>query len=306
LRGAKATSSIRDTNDLPAAIAAYTESIRLDPRYALAFAARSLALSIVAQQANTGAAVREALHEAQADARQSLALAPDLAQAHLALAVVSGSSLEFTQASEEYERALALGPGNAELLRNSGLFEAWMGHFDAGLAAARRAAVLDPLARDSHYLLGRALYAARRYEEAVAAFGEVISLDPDYKGTYGWRGIAYYALGDPQSARASCETHPDHWLSQWCLSVAYDKLGRHADAEAVLSKMKLALGNTGAYQYATIYAQWGNQAKALEWLETSWRLRDPGLNYVKTDTLLDPLRQEPRFKAIERELMFPT
>jgi len=305
LRGAKATSSIRDTKDLPAAIAAYTESIRLDPHYALAFAARSLALSIVAQQANTGAAVREALHEAQADARQALALAPELAQAHLALAVVSSSSLDFTQASEEYQRALALGPGNAELLRNSGLFEAWMGHFDAGLAAARRAVVLDPLARDSHYLLGRALYAARRYAEAVAVFGEVISLDPDYKGTYGWRGLAYYALGDLPSARASCETQPDHWLSLWCLSVAYDKLGRHADAEAVLSKLKAALGDTAAYQYATIYAQWGNRAQALEWLETAWRLRDPGLNYVKTDTLLDPSRQEPRFKAIERELMFP-
>jgi hypothetical protein len=26
---------------------------------------------------------------------------------------------------------------------------------------------------------------------------------------------------------------------------------------------------------------------------------------LKTDPLLDPLRQEPRFKAIERELKFP-
>ena len=41
LRGAKARSWIRDTKDLPAAIAAYTEAIRLDPHYALAFAGRS-------------------------------------------------------------------------------------------------------------------------------------------------------------------------------------------------------------------------------------------------------------------------
>ena len=47
LRAAKAYSSRRDTKDLPAAIAAYTEAIRLDPHYALAFAARSLAFTSV-------------------------------------------------------------------------------------------------------------------------------------------------------------------------------------------------------------------------------------------------------------------
>ena len=305
LRGAKATNSIRDTRDLPAAIAAYTEAIRLDPHYALAFAARSIALDLLAQQAPTEAVVREAFDEAQADASQALALAPELSQAHLAQAVVSSTTFDYTRASDEYERALALAPGNAELLRNSGVFEALMGHFDAGLAAARRAVALDPLARDSHFQLGRALYAARRYTEAEAAFGEIISLDPDYKSSYGFRGLAYYALGDLQSARASCEIQRDYWLSQWCLSVAYNKLGRHADAEAVLSKLKSALGDTAAYQYATIYAQWGDRAKALEWLETAWRLRDPGLNYLKTDSLMDPLRKEPRFQAIEREVKFP-
>jgi tetratricopeptide (TPR) repeat protein len=87
--------------------------------------------------------------------------------------------------------------------------------------------------------------------------------------------------------------------------VIYDKLGRHADAEAVLAKLRAWGGDTGAYQYATIYAQWGNRAKAVEWLETALRLRDPGLVYLKIDPLLDPLRKEPRFQAIERELKFP-
>jgi tetratricopeptide (TPR) repeat protein len=108
-----------------------------------------------------------------------------------------------------------------------------------------------------------------------------------------------------ERARASCETTPDFWLSQQCLAVIYHKLGRHADAEAELAKLKAAQGDASAYQYATIYAQWGNRAKALEWLETAWRLRDPGLVYLKTDPLLDPIRQEPRFEAMMRELKFP-
>jgi hypothetical protein len=88
-------------------------------------------------------------------------------------------------------------------------------------------------------------------------------------------------------------------------TMIYYKLGRHVDAEAELAKLKAALGDTAGYQYATIYAQWGDRAKALEWLETALRLRDPGLELLKTDLFLDPLRQEPRFKAVERELKFP-
>ena len=307
LRGANSFSSRHEAKDLPAAIAAYTEAIRLDPHYALAFVGRSIALSFAAGDAATEAAVREGFDKAQADARQALALAPDLAQAHFASALVSEQgTLDFTQASAAYERALALAPGNAQVLRNSGIFAAYMGHFDAGVAAARRAVVLDPLARGSHGALAQALYAARRYQEAVAAFAEVISLTPDFKLTYGERGLAYYGLGDLQSARSSCETKADDWLSQQCLSVIYDKLGRRADAEAELSKIKAAQGDAEAYQYATIYAQWGQRAKALEWLETALRLRDPGLEFLKTDPLMDPLRQEPRFQAIERELKFPS
>ena len=238
LRGAKAVSSRHEAKDLATAIAAYTEAIRLDPHYALAFASRSRALATVASEATTAAAMREDFDKAQADARQAFALAPDLAQAHVALADVSElGTLDFTKASEEYERALALAPGNAEVLRRSGAFAARMGHFDAGLAATRRAVVLDPLARVSHTALGRALYAARRYEEAIGAFAEVISLEPDFKDTYGTRGLAYYGLGDLQSARASCESKPDYWLSQQCLAVIYDKLSRHADADAELSKL---------------------------------------------------------------------
>jgi TolB-like protein/tetratricopeptide (TPR) repeat protein len=305
LRGAKVVSSRHEAKDLLAAIAAYTEAIHLDPHYALAFAGRSIALSLYAGEAATGAAVREDLVKAQADAREALALTPDLAQAHLALAFVSDNTLDFAQANDEYERALALAPGNAQILRNGGLFAAYMGHFDAGVVGARRAVVLDPLAPYSHSLLGGALYTARRYQEAVAAWAEVISLDPDFQATYVGRGFAYYGLGDLESARTSCETKPDYWGSQVCLAVIYDKLGRHADAEAELAKLKAALGDAAAYQYTQIYAQWGNRAQALQWLETALRLRDPGLEHVKTDPLLDPLRQEPRFQAIERELKFP-
>jgi hypothetical protein len=49
----------------------------------------------------------------------------------------------------------------------------------------------------------------------------------------------------------------------------------------------------------------GDRTKALEWLDTAVRLGDPGLSNLKTNALMDPLRDDPRFQAIERELKFP-
>jgi tetratricopeptide (TPR) repeat protein len=116
----------------------------------------------------------------------------------------------------------------------------------------------------------------------------------------------YYGLGDLQSARVSCETNRDYLGNQWCLAVTYDRLGRHADAEAELSKLNAAMGDVMAYQYAAVYAQRGDNPKALEWLETALRLRDPGLKNLKTDPLMEPLRKEARFQALMRELKFPS
>jgi hypothetical protein len=72
-----------------------------------------------------------------------------------------------------------------------------------------------------------------------------------------------------------------------------------------LKGYRAEFGDRPAYQYAEIYSQRGNTAKALEWLQTAVRVRDPGLGWLKMDPLLDPLRNEPRFQAIETALKFP-
>jgi TolB-like protein/cytochrome c-type biogenesis protein CcmH/NrfG len=307
LRGSKAFTTYHDGNDLQTAIAAYAAAIRLDPSYALAFAGRSSAYTGYAIQFATGAAIREGFEKAQADARKAIGLAPELAEGHLALGLfLQLGSLDFAQANRSFEHALALAPGNAQVLRESGRFAVYMGRFDAGVTALRRAVVLDPLNPRSHTRLSQGFYFPRRYQDAVAAATDAISLDPDNVDALGWRGLADYGLGDLERARTSCEAKPDNWQSQQCLAVTYQKLGWHADAEAVLAKMRATWGDAEAYQYAAIYAQWGNTPKGLEWLDTAMRLRDPGLAQLKTDPLMDPLRKEPRFQAIERELKFPT
>jgi tetratricopeptide (TPR) repeat protein len=153
--------------------------------------------------------------------------------------------------------------------------------------------------------LGDVLYYAHRYNEAIAAYTDAIAVDPAPPESYARRGWSYYLLGNLKLAQSSCQMKAEFYQSLVCLAITLDKLGRHDEAEAILQKLAQSGGDVYAYQFAQIYAQWGNQGRALDWLDTAMRLRDTGLTGLKTDPLLDPLRDQPRFQAIERKLKFP-
>jgi TolB-like protein/Flp pilus assembly protein TadD len=304
LRGTKAYSTFNTAKELEAVIAAFTEAIRLDPDYALALARRSNALTLYAKSYTNGPSVRASFDAAEVDAHKAIALAPDLAESHVALAsFLAAGSLDFRHAAEEYERARALSPGNALVLTFYGFFAVLMGHTEAAMAAMRRAVALDPLDPYTRSILGQVLYYSHRYEESISAYQDELVLDADDPDAYTIRGLAYYMLGDLEKARSACEAKPEE--GQACLAIIYDRLGRRADAQAMLEKLKALGSDRDALEIAEVYAQWGNTAKALEWLERALRVREPWLNSIRVEPLLDPLRKEPRFQAIERALKFP-
>jgi TolB-like protein/Flp pilus assembly protein TadD len=306
LRGQQAILHAGSEQELRDAIAAFSKAILLDPAYAGAFAVRSRAFNDVATQyATTSASIHEALDEAESDARKALALAPSLDESHLALALFYQSTLNFAGANDEYDRAMALSPSNVRTLWRYSIFNASMGRTEAGIAAARRSVALDPLEWVSRLRLGQTLYLAREYKDALTAFKDVQTLSPDRSDLAVETGTVYYAMGDFQRARLSCESRAEDPQSLWCLAISYDKLGRNSDAEAALTKLKALWGEGGATVYAAVYAQRGNVTKSVEWLDTAMRMRDPTLITLRMDPLFDPLRNEPRFKAIQRELKFP-
>jgi TolB-like protein/tetratricopeptide (TPR) repeat protein len=292
--------------DAQQAIAAYTEAIHLDPRFAMAFAERSLDLADYGRFNARGASVRATFDKALADAHMAVSLAPDLAEAHYALAVIlEEGSLEFAQANEEYERALALAPGNARVVGAYSRNAANLGHAAAAIAAARRAVSLDPLNFHVHRTAGIAYLLSRQYADASAAFRTAISLQPDWIRAFVLLGQAQYGLGDFEAARSSCEVARADDMGKSCLAEVYQKLGRQADAEAMLQSVKASVGDAGALGFAGIYAQWGDIPQALHWLEVALHQRDSELAELKADPDFDPLRNEPRFQAVIRELKFP-
>jgi TolB-like protein len=313
LRGIKSFYAADKPGEYQLAVSFFANALRADPNYALAFAARSIA------RANYATALIEfsdangfegalgsrdaALRSAVADAQKSIDLAPELGLGFAALGLAAMTGLDFGSADQAAKRALSLGSGQARVLR---LFEGVatpLGQIDAATAAAQKATLLDPLNVESHYALSSALYYGRHYDAALNALQRA-DKDPEWLDGIN-RGLISYALRDFRTARVSCERNPEDVLNLVCLAVTHDKIDRHADATAMLARIQAAHGDAAAYRYADIYAQWGNAANALQWLEKALRLRDPDLEYLKMDPLLDPLRGEPRFQAIERALKFP-
>ena len=290
-----------------AAIAAYTQAINLDPKYAMAFAERSGALSDYGIfDVHDPATAHATLESALKDAVTATTLAPELAEGYLALGVaLRYGVLEFARADEAYERALALAPGNARVLASYSRQAAEMGRTAAALNTGRRAITLDPLNFNVYRMVGITFIFARRYAEALASFQMAISLEPDLVRLHSLVGSTQYGMGAYEAARKSCEVASADDLGRVCLAMTYRKLGRNVDAEAMLQQLKSTWGDANAFTYARIYAQWGDIGNALDWLDTAVRLRASDLADLKTDPALDPLRNEPRFQAVMRELKFP-
>jgi hypothetical protein len=78
---------------------------------------------------------------------------------------------------------------------------------------------------------------------------------------YEFSGLSDYQLGNYAGASTTCEARPNNYGTQWCLALAYQKLGRHADALAAVAKIQAMQGDTAAYQYATLYARWAIRNK---------------------------------------------
>jgi TolB-like protein len=304
LRATQALTGGNNGNDFQTAIAGYTKAIELDPNYALAYVGRSLSLQNFANFA-TSRDLGATVDKAEADAHTAIELAPGLGFGHFALAGAFESALDFGRASAEYERAYGLEPGRAQIVRNYGLFAVSMGKQDAGLAALHRAVALDPLNVDAHNDLGQGLTWFRRYHEALEVLKRAETLDPEYPFLIANIGIANYLLGDYEGALNACKKKPDDDGVRMCLAITYDKLGMHADAEAAYVKFRASRGDAGAVGYAVVLGQWGQTKLALDALETAVRVHSPDLESLKAAPLLDPLRTEPRFQAMERALKFP-
>jgi TolB-like protein/DNA-binding winged helix-turn-helix (wHTH) protein len=290
--------------DLGRALAYTDTAIKLDERYAPAWALRSSVQNAMAEALLID--LTEGFRKSREDAERAIALDPNLASAYLALANTQIScDWNWDAANTSVTKAAALEPGSVEVLRIRSYRSRILGDLDQAIKLYEQVVTLDPLSANSYWRLGYLLYAAGRYDEARAEMQKALDLNPQGAYIHLTLDKILIAEGKPQQALAQIEKEPSEWARLTGQALAYHALGREQDSDAALADLITKYRTYVAYQIAEVYAYRGESDKSFEWLDHAYQQRDPGLPEVKSNPLFKDLHHDPRYTELLKMMRLP-
>jgi len=308
LKGVAVRQSGHTRDNLNEAVGLLNQAIKTDPHYADAHAMKAISLAERAAGFSENAAdMRRGYAEADRAARQAVALSPDAAYAHAALATVMAGQLNLKAADAEFRIAAAQAPSNAVILGDYGRFLGFLGQFQRAFEFGRRTEAIDPLNARSYSIEMITYFYARRYSECVEAAHRIQKLAPDSIPALITLGDALSELGRYDDARAVYSKVPaDDVFRLTSEGVLDERTGNHAASAAAVRRVEQLYGGAASYQQAQLHAQRRETDAAIAALEMGWQVKDPGLSSMRVDPFLDPIRNDPRLDAIAKKLNFPT
>ena len=154
--------------------------------------------------------------------------------------------------------------------------------------------------------LGTLYKTAGRYEEAIQAFEQAVSIAPGKVSYYHNLGLAYSVSGNNEGAfnafQKVLELDPNHSLTHASLGGYYKKIGLEELAQQHIGKaMKHIYESENEYNRACLDAIRGNSDKAIELLRTALANKQTYVDWVLHDPDLDSLRDNERFKQLISE-----
>ena len=257
----------------------FRRAIELDGDYAQAYA--GLADSLVQQIIWRFLKAEDSLPEAEQMANRALALAPDLAEAHVAMGNICTLRGDNAGARQAFERAMAL----------------------------------NPSLHEAPYYYGRHCYAMGEFNKAAALLEQAFQLRPDQFPVLGLALSAVEATGDEKRAKAMAlrvrdglrrqvEIEPDNARVHFFLGGVLMRMGE-VEAGYAASEVALRLRpNEFAtlYNVACNYARAGDLERALDLLERAVEMGSGYLDWFENDPDLRAVRGHPRFDAILSKL----
>ena len=287
------------------ALAKFDEAIAADDKYAAAYAARSRSMAVIANQHAKGGELKSLYRSAVVSARRAVELAPEYAEAHSALGfALAFGKMDMRAARKPYEMSLELGGGDADILSRYAIFNSRLKRFDAANNAITRSLTLDPLNARTFRTIGTIQYAAGNYTGSVDALKRGLALNPKLGGANAVIAQAQYIAGDIDAAEASYRAETNGIFRLAGLAIVARRKGKASEAQQAFDEMVAEHGSNSLYQQAQIYAQWGDLPKALQALIDARAAGDSGLIQMYYDPMLNPVRNEPEFSRLLKDIGF--
>lgn len=297
----------RTEQGLRRSIESFQRATLEDERYAAAYAGLADSYALLASYGVEP--TQQAYPMARAAAQKALQLDDGLPEAHTSLGMISFyCEWNWREAEREFRRSIELNPNYALAHTWYALELAALGRSGEALSQIQTAYQLDPLSMSTNTEVGRVFYWNRQYERAIEAFHKTINLDPNFARAHTRLGMAYAAKRDfaaalEEFAQARELSGPDPYLDG-LTGYAQALSGNGKAAQKMLAELTVRAGHefVPAFSMALVCVGLGDRNGAIDWLSRAYRDRSTYMVYANADPLLDPIRSDPRFGELMRQM----
>lgn len=288
------------------AIKYYEEALKIDPKYALAWAS---SVGAYAHMANLNEDREGSLQKARIAAYTALSLDPELPEAHEAVAtILDFFDWNWPEAEREYLKAIELGPNRDGPHYAYSIFLSRFKRHDEAVKEIRIAGQILPDAVFVQNQLVQTLFRARRFDECIAEANRSLAMKPDSVIPLSFIFRANIQLSKLPESEAAMNrlveldpTNADSLRARLLM-----KFGKKAEAEALL-RPKTHDYKEGdiAWQVAQNYLRLEEFDKVFEALEHSFKRREANITMINVEPEWDPIRGDPRYTDLMRRIGIP-
>lgn len=243
---------------------------------------------------------------AEEAATKAIALAPDLAEAHAALAFIyCYYHRDWTKAEIAFQKAMKINPNLAINHFHYAWFLAIFGKFDEAIKHHEIAKELDPFTPIYSADLSNLYIYAGLQDEAIQEAKYAIKNEPEFDWNQWALGNAFVNKGlfdEAIEAHQSLVSIDQNW--KWALANTYARTGNRKKAKSLLHELESdTLSTRNYFGLAMCYTSLKEFDKAFEYLEMAEG--DMWLPWIRTWPEFYPLRNDQRFNELLTTLKLP-
>ena len=287
------------------AVRFFEQAIAEDPGFALAYT--GLADAYAQHVDYRAMPVAEGLGRARTEAERAIALDESLAEAHTSLAWVHFIyDWDWEAAGREFRRALELDPSYASAHQWYSWYLAAMGRVRDGLVEAERAVELDPASVSIQRSAGWLHYYSGTPELGLPRVRRALVMDPELHDNHQMLAVLLTRAGRLEEARESVTTaldmQPLDSYSLLTLAQINRLSGRHAEADQTWERFQELVKEryVSPTDFTRLALVLGRFEDAWHWIGKAREDRRGWLVYLRVEPLLDPIRDDPRFRELQR------